>query len=103
MVEQDFGVFRVAANRCQGLIEFVTDARRHGAQRRQFARLHQVVLGTYQLLLGVFALQHFLFQAPVEAFQVTGTLDHPRFQLAPGLGFERNALQVVTATLHHQA
>ncbi|MNF38255.1 hypothetical protein D3C84_191970 [compost metagenome] len=80
----------------------MADARRHGAQRRQFAGLHQVILGAHQFLLRVFALQHFLLEAPVEAFQVAGPLGDPGFQFSAGLGFEVDALQVVTSTLHQQ-
>ncbi|RMT83547.1 hypothetical protein ALP39_04901 [Pseudomonas marginalis pv. marginalis] len=102
MVQQDLGVFRIAANRGQGLIEFVADTRRHGAQRRQLARLHQIILGAHQFLLGVFALQHFLFEPPVQAFQIAGPFDHSGFQLATCLGFKRNAIQVMATSLHHQ-
>ncbi|CRM81216.1 hypothetical protein [Pseudomonas sp. 24 E 13] len=103
MVEQHFSVFRVAANRRQGLVQFMADAGRHGAQRREFTGLYQVVLGAYQFLLGVFALQHFLFQAPIQALQVAGPLGHAHFQLAAGLGFEGDALQIMATALHHQA
>ncbi|MNG06611.1 hypothetical protein D3C84_898650 [compost metagenome] len=81
----------------------MADARRHGPQRRQFARLHQVILGTYKVLLSLLAFQHFLFQSTVEAFQVAGPFGHPTFQFASGLGFEGDPLQVVAAPLHHQA
>ena len=102
MVEQDLGVFGIAANRRQWLIQFMADTRRHGAQRREFTGLDQVVLGAHQFLLGMLALQHFLFKAPVKALQVAGTLGHAHFQLAAGLGFEGDAFQIVPAALHQQ-
>ncbi|MCY1411654.1 hypothetical protein D9M71_270440 [compost metagenome] len=103
VVEQYLGVFRITANGCQWLIEFMADARRHGAQCRQFAGLDQIVLGADQLLLGLLAFQYFLFQAPVQAFEIAGALGDPTFQFAAGLGFESNAIQVMAAALHHQA
>ncbi len=103
MIEQHFGVLCVAADRGQRLIQFVADARRHGTQRGQFAGLDQFVLGLHQFLLRLFTLQHFLAQSAVEAFKVAGALDHAHFQLAPRLGLEGDAVQVVTTTLHHQA
>ncbi len=81
----------------------MTDARRHGPQRRELASLHQVILGTYKVLLSLLALQHFLFQSTVEAFQVAGPFGHPTFQFASGLGLEGDPLQVMAAPLHHQA
>jgi len=86
-----------------GLIEFVADARRHGPQRRQLAGLYQIILGAHQFLLGVFALQHFLFEPPVQAFQIAGPFDHAHLQLAAGLGFEGDTFQVVATALHQQA
>ncbi|MNL06726.1 hypothetical protein D3C87_1273720 [compost metagenome] len=103
VVEQHFGVFRVAADRGQWLIEFVADARGHCPQRREFAGLHQIILGANQFLLRLFALQHFLFQSTVEPFQITCALGDPAFQFAPGLAFEGDPFQVMTAALHHQA
>ncbi|MNK83354.1 hypothetical protein D3C87_1031660 [compost metagenome] len=81
----------------------MADARRHGAQCRQFAGLHQIILGADQLLLGLFAFQHFLFQAPVQAFEIAGALGDPTFQFAAGLGFESDAFEVMATALHHQA
>lgn len=68
----------------------------------EFAGLDQVVLGTHQLLLSLFALQHFLLEAPVEAFQIAGPLGHPAFEFTAGLGFEGNTFQVMSTALHHQ-
>jgi hypothetical protein len=103
VVEQDLGVFGVAADRRQRLVEFVADARRHGAQHRQLAGLDQLVLGAHQLLLGVLALQHGAFEAGVEAFEVGGALGHAVFQLMAGAGLEVDAVDVMAAALHHQA
>ena len=103
MIEQHFGVFGIAADGRQRLVEFVADAGRHGAQRGQLARLYQVILGAHQFLLGMLALQHFFAQALVEAFKVAGSFGHPAFEFTPGLGFEGDAFQIMTAALHHQA
>ena len=48
------------------------------------------------------ALQHFFTQAPVQSFQVAGALCHAHFQLAAGLGFKGDTLQIMSAPLHHQ-
>ncbi|RMR66291.1 hypothetical protein ALP80_05490 [Pseudomonas savastanoi pv. fraxini] len=103
MIEQHFGVFGVTADGGQRLIQLMADTRRHGAQRRQFAGLHQFVLGLHQLLLRLFALQHFLTQPAVEPLQIAGPLDNPHLQFAARLGLESDAVQIMTTTLHHQA
>ncbi|MNJ34340.1 hypothetical protein D3C77_290480 [compost metagenome] len=103
VVEQNLGVFCVAADRRQRLVEFVADARRHGPQHRQLAGLDQFILGAHQLLLGVFAFQYLAFQAAVEAFKVGGTLDDTLFQLLAPMGLEVDAVHVMASTLHHQA
>ncbi|MNH13023.1 hypothetical protein D3C79_725820 [compost metagenome] len=102
VVEQDLGVLGVAADRRQGLVELVADARRHGAEHRQLAGLNQLVLGAHRLLLRTFTFQHGALEAGIEAFEVGGTFGHAVLQLVAAAGFEVDAVDVVTAPLHDQ-
>ncbi|MNK83296.1 hypothetical protein D3C87_1031010 [compost metagenome] len=52
--------------------------------------------------MGLFTLQHFLLQTPVEAFEVAGTFRHAAFQFTACLGLERDAFQIMPTALHHQ-
>ncbi|MNQ53525.1 hypothetical protein D3C85_675670 [compost metagenome] len=65
--------------------------------------MHQLVLGAHQFLLGLFPFQHFALEAAVKRFEVLGAFLHAHFQLVPGARVEGDAVEVVTAALHHQA
>ena len=97
VVEQHPGVVGVAADRRQRLVEFVADARRHGAEGRELAGLDHFVLGAHQLALGLLAFVDFLLQLRVGVLQLAGAFQYALFQLALGLGLESDAVQVVTA------
>ncbi|MNS81806.1 hypothetical protein D3C72_1155280 [compost metagenome] len=103
VVQQHAGVVGVAADGREGLVQLVADARRHGAQGRQLAGLHQFVLGAHQFLLGLFTLQYFVLEAAVQRFEVLGTFLDAQLQLMAGAGVEGDAVEVVAPPLHHQA
>ncbi|VVN03631.1 hypothetical protein PS623_03418 [Pseudomonas fluorescens] len=102
MVEQHFGVFGVAADRRQRLVELVADACRHGAEHRQLAGLDQLVLSADQFLLGALAFEHGAFQQGIKAFEVGGPGHHAVFQVLSAAGFEVDAVDIVAPALHHQ-
>ncbi|MNE36785.1 hypothetical protein D3C80_1306110 [compost metagenome] len=97
MVEQHSGIVRITANRPQRLVELMADAGGHGAQRRQLAGFHHLILRMQQLALCLFAVVHFLLQAGVGFLQFPGALQHTNLKLPLGPGFQLDALQVVAA------
>ncbi|MNJ46693.1 hypothetical protein D3C77_418300 [compost metagenome] len=103
MVEKNFGVLRIAADRGQGLVQFVTDACRHSTQHRELAGLDQLILGAHQFLLRLLTLQYLVFESTVEAFQVSGAFNYALFQLLARMGLEIDAVHIVTSALHDQA
>ena len=72
VIEQRGGILCIVANGGQRLIEFMTDAGTHGAQRRQLAGLHQLIRARTSSCC-LLALQYFLFEAMVELFQIQST------------------------------
>ncbi len=103
VIEQHGGVLGVAADRRQRLVEFVADARAHGAEHRELAGLHQLVLGAGGFLLGMLAFEHLVLQPAVEGFQIVGAFQHAALQLLARPRVEGDAFQVMPAPLHQQA
>ncbi len=103
LIEQHPGVVGIAADGAQRLVELVTDAGAHGAQRREFASLQQFVLGADQFLLGLLALEHLDLQPPVQRLQVPGALLNALFQLLAGAGIQRQTFDEMPPALHQQA
>jgi len=62
----------------------VGDAGGHLADGRQFARLHQLILGAAQGFLGLAAFANLPLEALVARAQVGGAFGNPAFQLAVG-------------------
>ncbi len=84
--QKGLAVLRKLPDRHQWLVQFVADACAHLAQRRQLARLHQILLRLFERRLGFLPFDHLMTQRLVGARQFCSPGFHPPLQRRVGFG-----------------